>query len=52
MEDGSDILNWFLPIFERAKIEDILDPKLQGIFKNHSASLQEVGSMAAVIDPN
>ena len=37
MEDGSDILNWFLPIFERAKIEDILDPKLQGIFKTHSA---------------
>ena len=37
MEDGSSILNWFLPIFESAKIEDVVDPRLQGIFNTHSA---------------
>ena len=37
MEDGRGILDLFLPIFERAKIEDIVDPKLQGIFNTGSA---------------
>ena len=37
MEDGRKILDWFYPVFERAKIEDIVDPKLQGVFNTHSA---------------
>ena len=37
MEEGRGILDWFLPIFQRAKIEDIVDPKLQGIFNTHFA---------------
>ena len=37
MEDGSGILNWFIPIFESMKIEDIVDPRLLGNFNTHSA---------------
>lgn len=37
MVDGSGILKWFLPVFESAKLEDIVDPSLEGIFNTHSA---------------
>ncbi|KAJ9692162.1 hypothetical protein PVL29_011302 [Vitis rotundifolia] len=37
MEDNRSILDWIRPIIERGEIEDIVDPRLQGIFNTNSA---------------
>ena len=37
IEDNRSILDWFYPVFESGKLEDIVDPRLQGIFSINSA---------------
>ena len=37
MEENRSILDWVRPIIERGEIEDIADPRLQGIFNTNSA---------------
>ena len=37
IEDNLSILDWFYPVFESGKLEDIVDPRLQGIFSTNSA---------------
>ncbi|XP_034696852.1 putative leucine-rich repeat receptor-like serine/threonine-protein kinase At2g19230 [Vitis riparia] len=37
IEDNRSILDWFYPVFESGKLEDIVDPRLQGIFSTNSA---------------